>query len=184
MTSNISPWRGTMHGPTARCVLVLLVLGGPTACAVEAPTVVPTTGAATPPPPPSPPTPTPTFRPCTRQAAIYDRVTPSVIPGSSRYVVYDNGRFTLQYLRPDWGLLEYPGNYSCADSLIAFSFDASSPTAWLATGTVHGDSTLVVAYNSDMSLSDFEDGVYRSAASVPSAERIYVANTDGSRIVP
>ena len=42
--------------------------------------------------------------------------------------------------------------------------NASIAGPWLATGVVRRDSSLVVRYNVIMQLSDFEDGVYKSAA--------------------
>ena len=93
-------------------------------------------------------------------AAVYNRTTSSNIPGSSRYVFYDDSTFRLQYLRPDWGFFEYPGRYVRADSVIRLYFDAESVAGdWLAAGILSGD-TLIVKYNLVMSLSDFEDGVY------------------------
>jgi hypothetical protein len=91
-------------------------------------------------------------------ASIYDRTSPSVFDGNSRYVIYENGTFSLQYVSPVWGFFEYPGSYSRTDSAITFQFDANGGT-WLADGIVAGDS-LTVKYNHDMLMSDFEDGVY------------------------
>jgi hypothetical protein len=115
------------------------------------------------------PTPAPahpiTALPSSGPVAVYDRQTVSVIPGSSRYVIYGEGVFSLEYIRPDWGFFEYRGHYSRADSSIAFSFDGWSIAGpWLATGIVRRDSSIVVRYNVIMQLSDFEDGVYKSAA--------------------
>jgi hypothetical protein len=93
-------------------------------------------------------------------AVIHNRITASYIPGRSRYVLYDNGRFGLQYLRPDWGFFEYPGRYSRADSMFTFDFDGwSSAGPWLANGILRGDS-LIVKYNLIMNMTDFEDGVF------------------------
>jgi len=108
------------------------------------------------------------FPPLSRPGIIYDRISPSVIPGNERYVLYEDGTFGLQYVTPGFGFFEYSGKYSRADSAIAFTFDANNPT-WLADGVVAGDS-LVVQYNHDMVMSDFEDG-------------LYVRPTGGSQIV-
>jgi hypothetical protein len=108
--------------------------------------------------PPSP-SPTPTPPPITPSGIpIYVRVSPSFIPGTQRYVFYDDGTFGLQYVRPDVGFFEYGGGYSRPDSVISFLFDANGGD-WTATGTVRGDS-LFVKHNLDMLMSDFEDGVY------------------------
>ena len=154
-----------MRRPISRSILVLIAVRSLAACAGESPTaarpevppVVPT--PATPSPPPI------TALPASGAVAIYDRQTVSVIPASSRYVFYGEGVFSLEYTRPDWGFFEYRGHYSRADSSIAFSFDGWSIAGpWLATGIVRRDSSIVVRYNVIMQLSDFEDGVYKSAA--------------------
>jgi Tol biopolymer transport system component len=111
----------------------------------------------------------------------------SSLPARSRYVLYDDGTFSLQFAGADSGFGEYPGHYSREPSLYAsgessikFSFDASAG-AWVATGVARGDS-IVVRYNDMMALSDFEGGVYRLAAPLPDVARIYLANPDGSAI--
>lgn len=100
------------------------------------------------------------YPPVSEDASVYDRVSASMIPGTSRYVLSADGTFGLQYLRPDWGFFEYAGRYSRADSVIAFDFNAWNLAGpWHAVGTFHGDS-LVVEYNIVMMFADFEDGVY------------------------
>src|SRR4051812_22353568 len=85
-------------------------------------------------PAPSPPTATP-FPPLSRSGVIYKRTTPSFIPGEQRYVIYDNGTFSLQYLRPDWGFFEYLGRYVRADSVLTLNFNAASSAGpWQARG--------------------------------------------------
>jgi hypothetical protein len=104
--------------------------------------------------------PTPGFPSEDQVAGIYDRVTYSSIPGSSRYVLYNDSTFGLQYLLSQFGLVVYGGRYSRADSLIKFDWDGwSSAGPWGAGGTIRGD-TLTVKYNDVMIWSDFEDGVY------------------------
>lgn len=76
----------------------------------------------------------------------------------SRYLLYDNGTFGLQYA--DNGGLEYRGWYTNADSVISFKWEGWSVAGpWGATGTLKGD-TLTLAYNAIMMLSDFEDAIY------------------------
>ena len=99
----------------------------------------------------------PVFPTISRPSVIYNRVSESVF-GNSRYVVYDDNTFTLQYLLASQVVLDYAGKYSGEPSALTFSFDAS-PTGWTAGAVIHGDS-LIVKYNLTMSLSDFEDGVY------------------------
>ena len=75
----------------------------------------------------------------------------------SRFVLYDNGAFVLQYV----GLGgEYRGAYREANGVIAFEWEGWSVAGpWGATGTIKGDS-LTVRYNLIMQLTDFEDAVY------------------------
>ena len=116
-------------------------------------------------PPPSQPSAPPNFPVPSSAASIYDRTSSSYIPGNSRYVIYDNGTFSLQYVTPALGFFEYPGRYSRTDSAITFQFDGWSVMGpWLADGIVAGDS-LTVKYNEDMNLSDFEDGTYTQSTS-------------------
>jgi hypothetical protein len=77
---------------------------------------------------------------------------------SSRYILYDNGKFALQY--GAYSGLEYRGSYTKVDSLITFNWEGwSTAGPWGATGRLKGD-TLTVAFNIIMELSDFEDAVY------------------------
>jgi hypothetical protein len=114
---------------------------------------------------PPPPTAPANFPVPSSAASIYDRTSSSYIPGNSRYVIYDNGTFSLQYVTPAFGFFEYVGRYTRQDSAIAFQFDANGGT-WLADGIFAGDS-LTVKYNEDMIKSDFEDGVYTQSTSSP-----------------
>lgn len=109
-------------------------------------------GPATPPPP--------AFPTAASTAQVYDRVTPSVFDGSSRYVFYADSTFSLQYVTPRFGFFEYKGRYARSGSAVSFDWDGwSSAGPWGADGVISGDS-LTVKYNVIMSLSDFEDGVY------------------------
>jgi len=71
---------------------------------------------------------------------------------ASRFTLYDNGAFVLQYVNL---AAEYRGAYSEVSGVIAFDFGGP----WRATGTVKGDS-LTVQYNLVMAFSDFEEAVY------------------------
>ena len=75
----------------------------------------------------------------------------------SRFVLYDNGGFDLQYA----GLgIRYGGRYTETNGRIEFEWHGSSSAGpWGAVGTLNAD-TLVVRYNSTMMMSDFEDAVY------------------------
>jgi len=74
---------------------------------------------------------------------------------ASRFVLYDDGSFALQY-----GRGEYRGTYTEADALIVFQWEGGSAAVpWGATGSLSGD-LLSVRYNVIMLLDDFEDAVY------------------------
>lgn len=169
------------RSPFAFAVLALVALA---ACGSESPTSVPkadptTTGARPAPPPQAPPR-SFSYPSLPRPGVIYDRETPSFIPGTSRMVLYVDGSFSLQYLRPDWGFFEYKGQASRRDSLLTFAFsDASVTGRWIAEG-VQNESLLSVKFNDLMQGSDFEDGDYRSTSALPPVPRIFVANSDGT----
>ena len=77
---------------------------------------------------------------------------------SSRFVLYDNGAFVLQY--PSLGMGGYRGGYTDADGVIRFEWEGwSAAGRWGATGILQGDS-LTVQYNDIMQLTDFEAAVY------------------------
>ena len=178
----------SMRNSVFRFLVLLIAFEGPAACSRESPTLVSpgTPAAPLPAPAPTPPAVT-AFPPLSKPGAIYDRVGGSSLPGRSRYVIYDDGTFSLQFAGADSGFGELLGHYSREPSLysseessIKFSFNASAGE-WVATGVARGDS-IVVRYNLVMALSDFEDGVYRLAAPLPGVARIYLANADGSAI--
>jgi hypothetical protein len=76
----------------------------------------------------------------------------------SRFVLYDNGAFVLQF--PSLGEGGYRGGYADANGVVVFEWEGWSVAGpWGATGTVTGDS-LTVRYNQIMQLTDFEDAVY------------------------
>lgn len=75
----------------------------------------------------------------------------------SRFVLYDNGAFTLQYLSLG---IEYRGGYTASNGGVTFQWEGwSTAGTWGATGTLK-DRSLTVHYNLIMGLSDFEDAVY------------------------
>ena len=82
---------------------------------------------------------------------------------SSRFVLYDNGAFELQYLPGQYGPGLYPGAYQNADGVIRFLFEFEGRSVGAAfndaTGTLKGDS-LTVQYDWNMRMADFEDAVY------------------------
>jgi hypothetical protein len=78
---------------------------------------------------------------------------------TSRFVLYDNGAFVLQY--PSIGEGGYPGGYREANGTIVFEWEGWSIAGpWGATAAIK-DRSLTVQYNEIMRLTDFEDAVYR-----------------------
>ena len=130
-------------------VVALLLFSG--ACSLPtSPTRTPTVGVVSPPVPvPTPPV--SDFPPVAGPAQIY--LAASSLPGPSRYVLYGDNRFALQYL----GLGEYHGTYKAADGVVTFAWDGGG--SWGAAGSLTDDA-LTVRYNTAMQLSDFEDATY------------------------
>jgi hypothetical protein len=78
---------------------------------------------------------------------------------NSRFVLYDNGGFVLQFV----GRGEYRGGYTEANGVITFEWEGwSAAGPWGATGLL-SDDRLSVRYNIIMGLTDFEDAVYLNA---------------------
>jgi hypothetical protein len=76
----------------------------------------------------------------------------------SRFVLYDDRRFALQFRGGDSG---YAGKYAEKAGTVSLEWDGwSAAGPWGATGTLTGDS-LIVRYNTIMLLTDFEDAVYK-----------------------
>ena len=95
------------------------------------------------------------FRTVPRPLGVYFRISPSSGcggPGCEEYSLFPDDTFVLRYSRG----FAYEGTFSRLDSVLSLSFRESS---WRATGTLRGDS-LVVVYNINASLSDFEDGTF------------------------
>lgn len=138
-----------------------------TACSDSLPPIEP--GSSPPPPPPTdPPARWEPFPQPARAGRIYrgDDSLYALFDFShqgrlvSRYVLYDDATFALQFFSPRFGFFEYAGEYAQADSLIDFEFEGwSTAGPWEATGTLRGDS-LIVEYNDAMSWSDFMNGAY------------------------
>ena len=87
---------------------------------------------------------------------IPQKVSPYTL--KSRFVLYDNGAFVLEY--PSLFDRGYRGKYTITNGEITFQWDDwSSAGAWEATGLLNG-TTLKVEYGLIMWLTDFEDAVY------------------------
>ena len=77
-------------------------------------------------------------------------------PLASRYVLYDDGSFALQYASANYPFFEYLGTYTEANSLIKF---LDKDAGWEATVSPRVES-ISVRYPLLMQQSDFLDGVY------------------------
>jgi hypothetical protein len=78
----------------------------------------------------------------------------------SRYVLYDDGTFALQFASTRYGFFQYPGQYSTSGSQVRLTWEGwSSAGPWESNVSLDAD-TLTVKYDLVMALSDFTDGVY------------------------
>jgi len=142
-----------------RAVVVLAVLA--MACGRSTPTGPTDRGLG--PAIPSPAPPATTFPPALGPSRVFtfDRALTyrvSDYTARSRFVLYDNGAFALQYISLG---AEYRGRYMEANGIVTFEWEGWSVAGpWEATGTF-ADGWLTVRYNLVMELSDFEDAVYR-----------------------
>jgi hypothetical protein len=151
---------GQIMNSTVRRGAVVVVLVLSAACGSSGPTAP--TGTGQPPalasPPPSPTTNFPPLSGPSR-TFIFDHELSyrvSDYTTRSRFVLYSNGAFVLQYA----GLGEYRGGYTDANGIITFEWEGwSAAGPWGASGTRKGDS-LTVQYNLIMQMTDFEDAVY------------------------
>jgi hypothetical protein len=102
--------------------------------------------------------------PLTRQATVY-RASDALyriggLSAGSRFALYDDGTFALQFHGVQTTPMEYRGRYTRTESVVEFDWDGWSIAGpWGATGTLRGD-TLNAKYNIIMILSDFVDGEY------------------------
>lgn len=143
------------HVARQLATVVALALVGACSGSPVAPTGQPRASApesAAPPPAPLPPVPgARTFAFTSGTQASLTWYTPQ-----SRYVLYDNGTFVLEYPH-----VSYRGTYKEDSGTITFGWEGwSTAGPWGATGALVGDQ-LTVRYNIVMMLSDFEDAVYK-----------------------
>jgi hypothetical protein len=142
--------------------LLLFVAWLPVGCgnmaAPSAPAVI--AAAAT---TPTSPTPRPAeFPTVTRPARVFGHPEALARPltaetQGSRFVLYDDGTFALQFLRFAG---ESRGTYQDSEGSVTFHWEGSNSAGpWEATGSNTGD-RLTVRYNPLMVLTDFEDAVY------------------------
>ena len=147
---------------SAAFICVAAACGG---AELSVPTSPSSTVAASSPPSPLPPIPFSPFPPIARPARVYAFAEPLSYQVrdwtlDSRFVLYDDHTFALQYTRSR-GSFEYRGRYAESDGSINFDWDGwSTAGPWGATATITTD-LLTVRYNLIMQMSDFEDAVYR-----------------------
>jgi hypothetical protein len=138
-----------------RGTLFALILLSVTCGRIDRPTAP--TPVATPVATITPPSPPAEYPPMRSGATLFEFSGPLSYPvrgftTTSRYVLYEDGTFTLQYLG-----FEYPGSYERDDNTIRFLFPGDA--RWYATGTATFD-LLEVRYNDIMEHSDFENAIY------------------------
>jgi len=146
---------GTIRwGAVIVCLIVCAACG-------DSVSTAPTPTSPPPAPAPAPPPATP-FPPLAgpSRTFTFDHELSFPVSGytkQSRFVLYDNGAFVLQYGSPSGG---YRGKYDETNGVIVFTWEGwSAAGPWGATGRLTGDS-LTVQYNLIMQLTDFEDAVY------------------------
>jgi hypothetical protein len=83
---------------------------------------------------------------------------------TSRYVIYDDGTFELQFVSAVRGFFTYAGTYSRsgADVVLDFS-DSDTAGAWNGMATLSGDQ-MSVKYSVIMMMADFVDGIYKKGS--------------------
>jgi hypothetical protein len=103
------------------------------------------------------------FPPVTRPAQVYGVPVALEYPLTritqrSRFVLYDDGGFVLQFVNDNGSVFEYAGTYrQVAANTIAFAFSADPSDA--AVGTLQ-DRALTIRYDLHMRMADFEDALY------------------------
>jgi hypothetical protein len=150
---------GTMRWLGGFVVLLLLVASG---CGSPDPTG-PTASSPLPSVPPATRSGGVTFPPLSgpSRTFLFGRELLHPVSGytrASRFVLYDNGAFVLQF--PSVGEGGYRGGYEQVNGVITFEWEGWNVAGpWGATGTLSGD-VLTVRYNEIMLQTDFEDAVY------------------------
>ena len=77
----------------------------------------------------------------------------------TRYVLFSDSTFHLQFASLRFGVVTYAGRYSRTETTINFSWVTGGGPPWDAVGTLQGD-TLHIRYSMNMLMSAFIDGVY------------------------
>lgn len=94
------------------------------------------------------------------QGEVYSFFSPSQGSLISRYVIYDDGSFELEFVSGKFGYFSYRGTYTASGTGLTLNFsDSNSAGPWLGTAAL-SDDQMNVKYNVIMMLADFIDGVY------------------------
>ena len=165
--TTLTPRLAVMNAAIRGGALVALVVLASSCADSGTPTQPTTTTGPTASPPAPPPLPPPAFDfpAVSRPARIYPFARALSYPvhewtSGSRYVLYDDGTFALQYLYSQGG--EYRGTYTEANGLVTLHWQLNQDVAvpWRpVTATLVADS-LTVQYGVGMNMDDFEDAVY------------------------
>lgn len=152
--------RGTLRMTAVRRGAILVLAALSVTCGRIDPPTAPTSTPTQPVSPAPPPRPA-EYPPIIGPASVFDFSGPLSYPvrgytTTSRYVLYDNGAFALQYLG-----FEYPGSYEKEGGTIRFLFSPSDSRSG-AVGTLNGR-LLEVRYSDTMQHADFEDAAYQLA---------------------
>jgi hypothetical protein len=162
-----------MNGIAAHCTVALLLLIATSACsnakAPLAPDVVSRTPVASPAPEAGPNSAdgrVPAFPGVSRPARVFiatDWPTYAMhgSPLASRFLLYEESTFSLQYASANYPFFEYRGSYE--EDADAITFHWGVCCGWGAMGVLRGDA-LTVKYSEQMEHSDFLSGVYVRAS--------------------
>ena len=160
----------SFHMSSRTSAVVLAVLAVLSSIACTEPTATNPPGPATPLAPPVELPAVPAFPTLDKPGEVY--LSPGGLYAflgtsvSTRYVLYDDGTFAMQFVLPG-KFYSLGGRYARTASLIDFFWDAStSVSPWSSTGTLTGDQ-LAVKYNVIMLAIDFEDGTYVRSPALP-----------------
>jgi hypothetical protein len=91
---------------------------------------------------------------------LYAIFFPSQTSLISRYVIYDDGSFELEFISATYGFFRYAGTYTESGTGLTLNFaDSDSLGPWLGTAAL-SDDQMSVEYSNAMLWADFIDGVY------------------------
>jgi hypothetical protein len=125
------------------------------------------------------PAPQPVFVAVPDALSVYTRETPHVTPidSTSRFALFADGKFELQYAFADKEGYSFAGSYVRTEVDISFAFDSNWD--WQVTGVFDASGkAFSVAYSFTMLMDGFEDGVYQLDGQEPAVPPDSEAPTD------